>query len=175
MQISKKYYYEHEGNTMRKIMGNKPQVSSAIIIHSQCMPGSNLFHSLWERFGIFEYSHVFRSGGSLMDNFACEIIIKYGPVPEGDMDIIFQRARIFLLHDYHESPMPLDMKWSRDHVLTCSYMRDLDCSYRYWQTKCYYWNPKCYIISLFSHYRQLCSELAGCSLFTNHDQSIQSL
>jgi hypothetical protein len=24
----------HEGNTMRKIMGNKPQVSSAIIIHS---------------------------------------------------------------------------------------------------------------------------------------------
>jgi hypothetical protein len=25
---------KHEGNTMRKIMGNKPQVSSAIIIHS---------------------------------------------------------------------------------------------------------------------------------------------
>jgi hypothetical protein len=25
---------QHEGNTMRKIMGNKPQVSSAIIIHS---------------------------------------------------------------------------------------------------------------------------------------------
>jgi hypothetical protein len=24
----------HEGNTMQKIMGNKPQVSSAIIIHS---------------------------------------------------------------------------------------------------------------------------------------------
>jgi hypothetical protein len=24
----------HEGNTMRKIMGNKPQVSSATIIHS---------------------------------------------------------------------------------------------------------------------------------------------
>jgi hypothetical protein len=24
----------HEGNTMRKIMGNKPQVSLAIIIHS---------------------------------------------------------------------------------------------------------------------------------------------
>jgi hypothetical protein len=24
----------HEGNTVRKIMGNKPQVSSAIIIHS---------------------------------------------------------------------------------------------------------------------------------------------
>jgi hypothetical protein len=24
----------HEGNTMRKIMGSKPQVSSAIIIHS---------------------------------------------------------------------------------------------------------------------------------------------
>jgi hypothetical protein len=26
--------YTHEGNTMRKIMGNKPQVSSAIIIQS---------------------------------------------------------------------------------------------------------------------------------------------
>jgi hypothetical protein len=28
------------------------------------------------------------------------------------------------------------MKWSRDHVLTCSYIRDLGCSS--WQTKCYY-------------------------------------
>jgi hypothetical protein len=26
------------------------------------------------------------------------------------------------------------IKWSRDHVITCSYMRDLDCSS--WQTKC---------------------------------------
>jgi hypothetical protein len=34
------------------------------------------------------------------------------------------------------------MKWSRDHVLTCSYMRDLDLSS--WQTKCYYWQTKCY-------------------------------
>jgi hypothetical protein len=25
-------------------------------------------------------------------------------------------------------------------VLTCSYMRDLDCSS--WQTKCYYWQTK---------------------------------
>jgi hypothetical protein len=86
----------HEGNTMRKIMGIKSQVSSAIIIHcpvqiswNDCwcfynyraetgtfsrntwwspgtlmgglvcvdkkdlpgMPGANLFHSLWERFG----------------------------------------------------------------------------------------------------------------------------
>jgi hypothetical protein len=30
------------------------------------------------------------------------------------------------------------MKWSRDHVLNCSY----DCSS--WQTKCYYWQTKCY-------------------------------
>jgi hypothetical protein len=30
----KKLVSAHEGNTMRKIMGNKPQVSSAIIIHS---------------------------------------------------------------------------------------------------------------------------------------------
>jgi hypothetical protein len=32
------------------------------------MPGANLFHSLWERFGDIsvEYSHVFRSGGSLI-------------------------------------------------------------------------------------------------------------
>jgi hypothetical protein len=37
------------------------------------------------------------------------------------------------------------MKWSRDHVLTCSYMRGLDCSSL--QSKCYYWQTKIFISS----------------------------
>jgi hypothetical protein len=37
----------------------------------------------------------------------------------------------------------IKMKWFRDHVLTCSYIRDLDCSSSR-QTKCYYWQTKCY-------------------------------
>jgi hypothetical protein len=88
----------HEGNTMRKIMGNKPQVSSAVIIQSSAnileWPSAPGLETLdvhlapwWDAwFGlirssrhtsfiayergwvIFEYSHVFRSGGSLMVN-----------------------------------------------------------------------------------------------------------
>jgi hypothetical protein len=38
-----------------------------------------------------------------------------------------------------------EMKWSRDHVLTCSYMRDLDCGSL--QIKCYYWQTKIVISS----------------------------
>jgi hypothetical protein len=38
--------------------------------------------------------------------------------------------------NYHPMCMSCGMKWSRDHVLTGSYMRDLNCSS--WQTKCYY-------------------------------------
>jgi hypothetical protein len=108
----------HEGNTMRKIMGNKPQVSSAIIIHSplhiswndllhqgqtagvsiiraktgtfsietldvhlhgtlmggliwldmifQACQGPASFIAYERGLVIFEYSLVFRSGGSLM-------------------------------------------------------------------------------------------------------------
>jgi hypothetical protein len=41
-----------------------------------------------------------------------------------------------------EEPELETMKWSRDHVLTCTYMRDHDRSF--WQTKCYYWQTKCY-------------------------------
>jgi hypothetical protein len=36
-----------------------------------------------------------------------------------------------------------EMIWSRDDVLTCSYMRDLNCSS--WQTKCYFPNLYLYI------------------------------
>jgi hypothetical protein len=43
-QVSEKET-KHEGNTMRKIMGNKPQVSSAMIIHSPLqISWSDLLH-----------------------------------------------------------------------------------------------------------------------------------